>query len=608
MHPTTRSCYLFVVAFAVPQAAQAEWISITTKSYQHIVVGKSMVIASSHSESLRLDHHGNVIEHLALPHSDPDDYVSTRKTDEKILDDLGLRDIDHDTPRAMAMLENEQTLADRRHVSPKAPADDVIGRRLFQIVIADDQLWTATKQGLFYWNFKRSKQILPGPFVGPFSLASAYSRVLFASGTRLIFWDLEHGPLWDRTQKDAILQVALSANGKQAAWLSATGVTLWHEFNKTYSQTVLQEFSHANDIGFCGEVLLILMENQLVALSENGTQTTQVLPQSAHHVACMNGKGGTWILYGKDLLRSADGGRQWQRFPLPPFTRIRDMAVTPFGAFISSSEGLSFCSWSTWSSTLPFTPSIEIQSNRRVKPKVTGWYGHLPRISLHGQYRQTIEKHDFRTLLFATFPLDHPTHFQVAANQDQRDDFHGVSPVTDVHTALSSTQNLGQEYPCLHQTRRKAIEIFLVEPERAHSYLRRSAHAAWLPELRVMVDRRFGRSESLDYMTTTGSLSSPLGVDTVNDVRYEARATWDLAKIIFSHEELAAQSQALRMAEHRRDIELNVHRLFFERQRLQLEPMDDSDQVSRKALRLSEITAELDALSDNAFTRCLGHP
>jgi hypothetical protein len=280
------------------------------------------------------------------------------------------------------------------------------------------------------------------------------------------------------------------------------------------------------------------------------------------------------------------------------------MAATPSGALISSSEGLYFCSWSAWSNSLP---SQTTATPPLIKPRNSWLYGRLPRVTVHGQLRQTIGKQDYRTLLLATFPLDEPTHFQVAAGQEQRDDLKGMSAVTESHPLFPPGENLNQELPCLHQTRRKAIETFLVEPERARSYLRRSAHAAWLPELRVMVDRRFGRSESLDYMTSTNALSSPLGVDTVNDIRYEARATWDLARIIFSPEELAAQSHAIRMAEQRRDIELNIHRLFFERQRLRQERVRDPLQNSRRALRLSEISAELDALSDNTFSQCLGH-
>ena len=119
--------------------------------------------------------------------------------------------------------------------------------------------------------------------------------------------------------------------------------------------------------------------------------------------------------------------------------------------------------------------------------------------------------------------------------------------------------------------------------------------------MRLLVSRRDGRSESLDVNSSSTALSSPLGIDTVNDVRYEARATWDLSKLVFSSEELAAQTQALHMAELRRDIEATVNRLYFERRALER----SAGVEGRRGLRANEIEAELDALSAGSFAACL---
>jgi hypothetical protein len=149
------------------------------------------------------------------------------------------------------------------------------------------------------------------------------------------------------------------------------------------------------------------------------------------------------------------------------------------------------------------------------------------------------------------------------------------------------------------------VELAMTEPERARSYVSRAGHAAWLPELRVLVSRRYGRSESLDVSGSSAALSSPLGIDTVNDIRYEARATWDLARLVFSSEELAAQAQALHMAELRRDIETTVNRLYFERRRLlATPPVQRSEGVAQK-VRSQEVEAELDAMSAGAFGACV---
>jgi hypothetical protein len=97
-------------------------------------------------------------------------------------------------------------------------------------------------------------------------------------------------------------------------------------------------------------------------------------------------------------------------------------------------------------------------------------------------------------------------------------------------------------------------------------------------------------------------------VDTVDDVRYEARVTWDLAKLVFSGDELAAQAETIHMAEIRRDIEVTLTRLYFERRRLGLErpPAGAGERTValRRELRLREIESELDALSGGAFSQC----
>jgi hypothetical protein len=107
--------------------------------------------------------------------------------------------------------------------------------------------------------------------------------------------------------------------------------------------------------------------------------------------------------------------------------------------------------------------------------------------------------------------------------------------------------------------------------------------------------------------TTADPLATPVGVDTINDLRYEARATWDLSRIVFNPDEIAAGTQALRMADARREVESGVIRLYFERRRLKAEALasDANDMTSkfRLDLRVQEIEAELDALTGGAFSR-----
>ena len=171
---------------------------------------------------------------------------------------------------------------------------------------------------------------------------------------------------------------------------------------------------------------------------------------------------------------------------------------------------------------------------------------------------------------------------------------------------------LALEDPPIEALRAAATALVLAEPGRARSLVERARFAGWLPEVRIMVDRRFARTESVDLGTSTNQAAlAPVGIDSNNDVRYQARATWDLSKLIFNSDEIGAQFQALRTADTRREIESLVIRLYFERRRLKAESStaDDLDMLpgSRRELRIAEIEAELDALTGGVFTRLARH-
>ncbi len=166
--------------------------------------------------------------------------------------------------------------------------------------------------------------------------------------------------------------------------------------------------------------------------------------------------------------------------------------------------------------------------------------------------------------------------------------------------------------PPVGALRAAATALVLAEPARARSLVERARYAGWLPELRIMADRRFARTESVDLGSPTDSAAlARVGIDSNNDVRYQCRATWDLSKIIFNPDEIGAQFQALRTADARREIESLVIRLYFERRRLKAESAaaDDPDMPAglRRQLRIAEVEAELDALTGGAFTRLAGH-
>jgi hypothetical protein len=153
------------------------------------------------------------------------------------------------------------------------------------------------------------------------------------------------------------------------------------------------------------------------------------------------------------------------------------------------------------------------------------------------------------------------------------------------------------------------VGLIFAEATRARSLLSRARLAGWLPELRFRVERRQGRNESLDIEEAVGL--APLGLDTIDDVRYEVRATLDLGRAIFNPQELAAGQQALRMADARRELQFEVNRLFIERRRLQatLESQVDKegeDPHSRESLsyRLATVEEDLATLTSGLSQKC----
>ena len=173
----------------------------------------------------------------------------------------------------------------------------------------------------------------------------------------------------------------------------------------------------------------------------------------------------------------------------------------------------------------------------------------------------------------------------------------------------AAVQKALNDAPPIDVLRAAATALALAEPDRARSLVQRARLAPWLPEVRVRVDRRFGRSESLDVSPAPLADAPPVSLDTVDEVRYEARATWDLSRLVFNPDELAAHAEALRMADVRREVESAVIRLYFERRRLKVEAVttDGNDVASnlRREARIEELEAELDALTGGAFLRAM---
>jgi hypothetical protein len=413
------------------------------------------------------------------------------------------------------------------------------------------------------------------------------------------------------------LQLAVDPSLRRLAWSDAAGMHLVRGGEDRTSRE-----GRVRDLQVCGGQLVVLAEDGLHVSSARGALEHVCGRVPATRIACPRTGAGPWLLVGEGLAQSVDRGRSFRpRVDAPPgliggaaFTRERIWVVSPTAGLTSLSipEGPA--------PERPTTPPSEEDAPARL-PRWTSSL--LPRLTLATSYARSASRRDYRALALAEVPLGRrerrlradPAGGRMLAFADpEPPEPSPAQPPTPPYPgpATSPYPPRDPDAGCLALARAAAVARAQAEPERARSLVGRAGQAAWLPELRLRAEKRLGRSESLDVKPLAGSTAAgterdALGLDVFDDVRYEVRATWDLPRLIFSPDEVAAAQQALRIADMRREIESQVNRIYFERRRLLVNPAGAPPAEATGALlRVEELEAELDALSAGAFSRCRG--
>ena len=548
---------------------------------------------------------------------------------EEILELHGVPEAERDGEAAEALVEEETTLRARRagreaRVGDGETVRDARRRGRRPLIAAAGRrspVWVSREGRL--WRIDRTGGIQRVPGVRP-----PFEHLAAGGDDQLIA--AEGGRIWrsdDGGQRFTLLArvappvrgVALAATSGAAAWASARQLS-WTTPERSASFTVHLP-SPARDLRFCDDTLLVLDERGwLLAAHGRGLVPLFTAPAGARarRIGCAAEGTGPWLLVDPALLWAADRGAPFAdrtaalagNVPVDagvgdrcvwvatgagltclPLDGAAPLAATPAGAAAPPWDAGIDASWA-WTAVTRRPPR---------------WASLLPRVTLATSAAFSDDRRrDLRAVAFADFPLGAPP----AEPRPPPPDAAAMPPVvTPPGRAAAQPLPPDPDAHCLLAARARAVTLALAEPERARAFVERARRAPWLPELRVRVDRRIGRNESIDVPAGAPSGAGPLGLDTANDVRYEARATWDLSKLLFSTEELAAQSQALRMADVRREVESLTNRLYFERRRLKMDsllgPGADLAVRARNQLRIEEVEAELDVLSGGTFGRCL---
>lgn len=197
-------------------------------------------------------------------------------------------------------------------------------------------------------------------------------------------------------------------------------------------------------------------------------------------------------------------------------------------------------------------------------------------------------------------------HRTDAAALDLRSDGDPSTPAPPASQAREASRLLAgfEREPDIAAVQEAAARFVGADPSRVRSWRARVRHAAWLPELRVRVQK--GYEDDL-LATATGHSRA-----TDDDLVFEVQARWRFDRLLFDRNELFVSREATLLADLRREITAEVTRLYFQRRRLQVELRLASAASPRvhahRVLRLQELTAELDAMTGGYFRRALATP
>jgi hypothetical protein len=163
--------------------------------------------------------------------------------------------------------------------------------------------------------------------------------------------------------------------------------------------------------------------------------------------------------------------------------------------------------------------------------------------------------------------------------------------------------------PTIGQAREAAIRYAEVHPDKIRRWRRRAALQALLPSVGFGIDH----DRSTDISVDEGSFPSFQLLETQDrDYALGADVTWNLGELIWNNDQTSIDTRSKLMVELRNEIVDEVTRVYFERRRLQLVLLTnrptEQHLLVEKELRVQELTALLDGMTDGYFTEHMRLP
>jgi hypothetical protein len=172
--------------------------------------------------------------------------------------------------------------------------------------------------------------------------------------------------------------------------------------------------------------------------------------------------------------------------------------------------------------------------------------------------------------------------------------------------------------PTIREVQLWATAAAHASPAQVRRWLRQSRSFAALPELTIDGGMRLDWDQGFDYADPYGAeplpqddlVTVPLGVDQGWTQELQLRLRWHLGDLVMSSERIRVVDEVQDVVKLRNQVLSEVTRTYFERRRLQVEmwlaPRIDLASRTADQIRLAELTAALDALTDGAFSRASG--
>ena len=163
--------------------------------------------------------------------------------------------------------------------------------------------------------------------------------------------------------------------------------------------------------------------------------------------------------------------------------------------------------------------------------------------------------------------------------------------------------------PSIAEIQKTAIRYAEVHPEKIEGWRKAAAKRAWLPDLKVEYDKDKDWQSSTYFYSNTTQKYTDDDITSGKDWGWSISLTWELGDLIWNTSQTSIDVRSRLMVQLRDDVLNEVTRLYFARRRLQIEmllsPSEEIKDKTEKALRLQELTADIDALTGFYLSRNL---